>query len=119
MVILMIPEVISASTARQSLAFRLEVEEADLANVPAIVDGALVTRVNEALTPETTRMIWHFGNALDRRTALPARLEPLDALVTKVTGGAVGVDDQRVCFSLRLALEVKRHRERPTDESRT
>jgi hypothetical protein len=114
--VLLVPTITTAASGRQSLAFLLEVQKADLAHVPGLIDAALVSKVNGALTPESTHMIWHFGDALERRVALPERLEPLDALATSVSGGGVGVDDERISFTLRLALEVKRARPRPTDD---
>jgi hypothetical protein len=113
LVLMLIPEVIPASSSLQSLAFRLEIEDGDLVRVPAFVDQALVRRVNSALTPETTRMIWHFGQSLARNIALSERLEPLDSLRLSVVGGAVGIDDQRICFSVRLGLAVERSSARP------
>lgn len=113
--LLMIPQVIPAKSSRQSLAFRLELEEGDLVHIPDFIDGALVKRVNSALTPEASGMIWKFGEMLDKHLALPERLEPLDNLRVSVAGGAVAVDAASICFSIRLSINVMRSAARPSD----
>jgi hypothetical protein len=113
--LLLIPEVVPAKSSRQSLAFRLELEEGDLVNIPDFIDGALVKRVNSALTPSASGMIWKFGEMLDKSLQLPERLEPLENLRVSVTGGAVAVDHSTICFSIRLSLNVIRSAARPSD----
>jgi hypothetical protein len=113
--LLLIPEVVPATSSRQSLAFRLEIEEGDLVHIPDLIDDALVERVNAALTPEATSMVWHFGKALDQSVSMPERLEPLERLKLSVSGGAAAVDDRRICFSMRLDLAFSRSAARPSD----
>jgi hypothetical protein len=60
-------------------------------------------------------MVWKFGEMLDKSLPMPNRLEPLENLRVSVTGGAVAIDDQRICFSIRLSLTVSRTAARPSD----
>lgn len=98
------------------LAFAMDIEEGDLVGVPSAIEAPLVRRVNRALSPQDTKLVWNFGETLSKRFALPPRLEPVDALSLAASAGEVVVDRDAVHFSIRLEPEVHRHELQPVDD---
>lgn len=97
------------------LAFAMELERGDLVGVPRAVERLLVRRINRALRPRDTRMVWGFGETLSHRFTMP-RLEPIDGLSLEATTGDVRVDHESVHFSVTLEPDVHRHTlEEPED----
>lgn len=90
------------------LAFAIDLEEGDLANVPKLFERPMVKRVNRALSPDNTKMVWAFGDTLTQRFLLPSRIEPLDALSVSSSEAEVTVDAKAVHFAFDLALHIER-----------
>ncbi|MFW6067073.1 MAG: hypothetical protein ACOC97_01955 [Myxococcota bacterium] len=112
------PVVVQAEGTDHRLAFAIDIEGGDLVAVPALLDRIVVGRVNQALNPRDTRMVWTFGETLTRSFSMPERLEPLDRLNLRVCDGLVEVDDRQVVFRIGLDASLSRHKERPTDDER-
>jgi hypothetical protein len=113
--VLFAPEVVSGHHGLR-LDFRLRVESADLENVPGVVEGVVVSRVNQALEPEHVHMYWELAQTLSTSVPLPARFEPLDRFLTSARSAQMTVTNESLILRLGLALSLTRSRARPSDE---
>jgi hypothetical protein len=98
-----------------SVEFVIDIEESDLNLVPAMVDTAIMRKVNTALTPQNTGMLWAFSKSLSHAFNLPSRLEPLDQFRTTVLKSEVSVEEAGIRFRVALSTRLTRERPRPTD----
>jgi hypothetical protein len=114
--ILLEPKIVDLGPGEQRLDFALQIEDADLENVPGLVDRAIVGKVNDSLTPETTSMLWEFSRTFHIDVNLPERLEPLHQLLLRAPIGAVTVTTDGVALRLHLDLGLTRTKPRPTDD---
>jgi hypothetical protein len=105
--VLLEPRIVPAGAGRR-LEFKLQIEEADLENVPGLVDRALVGKVNDALLPDASRMWWDFTKTLDRSFPLPERLEPLNHMMLQARDADVSVSDAELRLRLELGLTLSR-----------
>ena len=114
--VLLEPKVVELGPEAQRLDFGLRIEDADLENIPGLVDRAIVGKVNDALTPETTSMLWQFSRTLALDVQLPERLEPLQTLLLRAPAGVVSVTPEGVGLRLHLDAGLTRSKPRPTDD---
>ncbi|HEY6559131.1 MAG TPA: hypothetical protein VI072_17730 [Polyangiaceae bacterium] len=114
--VLLEPKIVELGPGEQRLDFALQIEDADLENVPGLVDRAIVGKVNDSLTPETTNMLWEFSRTFRLDVNMPARLEPLHQLLLRAPIGAVAVTTEGVALRLHLDLGLTRTKPRPTDD---
>jgi hypothetical protein len=115
-VVLLVPEVLRPSPGSQTLGFGVLIEEADFELVPGLVDRAIVDKVNEALKPTESTLVWDFGKTLTKSFVLPERLEPLDRFELAVRDGSLVVDENGLRLSAILTMKVTRRAERPSDD---
>lgn len=101
---------------QEQLEFRLTIEDADLENVPGVIDRALVGKVNDALTPGALHMVWGFRRSLSRAVKLPERLEPLHELLVSAQRLRVKIEPNALTLTLDLGLALSRTKPRPTDD---
>lgn len=90
-----------------SLAFRLRIEQADLAAVPARFDTAIREAVNRALA-ERVKPAWKFGAMLSRSIPMPAVLATTQSIDLEVNHGEVEVNEQGFVFELALKAATTR-----------
>lgn len=107
-IVLMLRPVVKRGQEGLELRFRLDIEDADLVNVPSLVDAGIVGIVNAAITPMHTKMIWAFEKALSKSFPLPERLEPLECFCLKATGGSATVEDDHLRLRVAFAAEMTR-----------
>ncbi len=74
----------------------VQLEHADVAWVPALLDSKIVAAVNEALQKRREELSWHFAKALSHDFALPEMLQPLRALGLTAAWGKVRVTREGV-----------------------
>jgi hypothetical protein len=89
--------------ARNALAFRFEIEHADLKNIPDFVDNALVHHVNTALYAERARLVWPFAKTLGFSFPIPPPIEPASGGTLKPTSGVLTISPE----ALSLAVEIE------------
>ena len=114
--ILLRPLISKSDTGHHRLEFELQIEDSDLVAIPGVVDQAIMNRVNSALTPEATRMIWEFGATLTKSFQLPNRLEPLDRFDLVVNDAHVTVDELGLLLHVEMGAGLSRTKPRPTDD---
>jgi len=67
------------------LEFKLEIEEADIRGIPALIDATIVKAVNSALAEK--ELIWDFTETLTRTVGLGKMFDPVEALKINVAWG--------------------------------
>ncbi len=87
------------------LSFGIEIEHADLVNVPEFIDVKLTERVNRELEAKQDDMAWDFTTMLSRFIALPPIIDPIDAINVKVAWGKLRIDAD----ALVLAVSFQAH----------
>ena len=74
----------------------VQLEHADVAWVPALLDTKIVAAINEALQKRREDLSWNFAKALSHDFALPEMLQPLRALGLKAAWGKTRVTSEGV-----------------------
>jgi hypothetical protein len=74
----------------------VQLEHADVAWVPALLDTKIVGAINEALHKRREDLSWNFARALSHELPLPEMLQPLRALGLKAAWGKTRVTSEGV-----------------------
>jgi hypothetical protein len=90
----------------QALAFVMQLEEADISGVPALIDHTIMRAVNTALAQK--ELAWHFTRSLSRRVDLGDRFDPIDALSIDVAWGKERVSPDAIVLAISLRLGFQR-----------
>ncbi len=107
------PTLVTTSDMQERIAFAIDILHGDLEKIPDFIDRGLIHKVNKALTPEASQMVWDFRESLANTFEMPERLEPLGHLALSARGATVLVTDQALELVLDLRAELSRLRERP------
>jgi hypothetical protein len=89
------------------------IEQADLKNVPDVIDETIVLHVNERLAARPDAIGWTFGKTLAVRLAMPASMAPLDAFEMKAEDAALEIESDHLRFSLVLPVRFTQKGEPP------
>jgi|HubBroStandDraft_2_1064218.scaffolds.fasta_scaffold64326_1 hypothetical protein len=115
--IALITPVIERPGARdEALVFKLALEHADIAALPALFDSHVTARVNEELLKKHVELSWEFRKLLDHVFALPPTLESADGLALRVKASVVKMTSDALGFAVNLGVDVRR---RPRDSTIT
>jgi hypothetical protein len=88
--------------------FKLEIEHADLAGVPSIIDNRITEYMNKELDAKHVELTWEVANTLAASFELPGTLKPLDALKLGVAGVRVKVTTEALGIAVLFDYEVTR-----------
>jgi len=102
------PEIDNDETGIPSLLFHLDLDEADLATFPKLIDEGVTKLVDRALRANQTKMVIPFGSLLAARGALSPRIQPLTAAKLNVERGSMTITEDRMVFAVDLSLELER-----------
>jgi hypothetical protein len=78
------------------LCLGVQLEHADVAWVPALLDTKIVGAINEALQKRRADLSWNFAKTLSHELPLPEMLQPLRALDLKAAWGKTRVTNEGV-----------------------
>lgn len=106
--------VIRVRGGRPELAFGIDIEDGDLGGIPSLLETMVLKRVNKALTPKASKMVWKFGESLTRSFALPDRMEPEQRFGMKVDRGEIEVTAED--FTYRMYVDPRILRDGPLPE---
>jgi hypothetical protein len=99
--------VVGTGAAGRAL-FRPVIEQADLQNVPAMLDRGLVKLVKRALERRSERLAWDFGRVLGRHVVLPDTLVPLEAARVNVETAELRVRADALELIVSLTTHISR-----------
>jgi len=97
---------------RRALVLEPVLEDLDLKNVPAFLDGKIGDALRDGIADHRDRLAWGFARALSKRWPLPLRTS-LDAFALEVVDGSVTVDTNEIRLSVRFAAAFDRRVVRP------
>ena len=92
---------------KDALLFAAQVESADLAAVPVLIEVPLVAKVNEALTADHAKLAWCFTDTLDFTFQLPDTLAPARSLRLFARWGAVRTSEEGVAVAASFGLDAE------------
>lgn len=95
---------IEQKDGQPSLVFRVRLEQAELAAVPARFEATIRDGINRALA-QRVKPAWNFGTMLTRSIAMPAVLATTESIDLEVAYGKVQVTD--VGFEFELAVQAQ------------
>jgi hypothetical protein len=78
----------------------VQLEHADVAWVPSVLDKKIVAAINEALNQKNAELAWRFETALSHEFALPEMLQPVRALGLKAGWGKVRVTAEAMVLAI-------------------
>jgi hypothetical protein len=90
------------------LIFRPSLEEADLKNVPALLDRGVEALVNRALESRGDDIAWDFGRTIGRAVHLPPALDGLESLQLGVNNAVVTVTHDAIELALTVSIHFLR-----------
>ena len=99
---------IAKSAPGESLLFKLEVEHADFARLPTMIDARITDKVNQTLVAKHVELVWNFTESLSHAFLLPASLQPLHAVALNVVWGQVRVTHEALVLAISFQARVKR-----------
>jgi hypothetical protein len=99
-----------------ALVFKLQIEHADVATVPTIIDNEITNLINRELIKKKVDFAWAFAKMLSYDFDLSNILPPIEALGLKVIGGNVRVTEDALI--LAVSFETKVTRETPASEEK-
>ena len=99
------PKVVKRASG-DTLVFTLEIEHADLAGVPTLIDKKITEKVNKALSEENVELAWNFTKALSHVFKLPASLDPHEAFALGVAWGQVKVTSDAMVLAVSFHANV-------------
>lgn len=88
------------------LAFGIELEEADVAGIPGLVDTAIMKAVNGALAAKDLE--WDFRETLLRKFEMPEMLDPIATLDLESKWGKVRMSREALVLALSLHISFTR-----------
>jgi len=91
-----------------ALVLKFQIEHADVATVPTIIDNEITKLINRELIKNHIDVAWNFADTLTHTFDLPASLAPIKALGLHVIGGAVRVTEDALVLSISLTTSVTR-----------
>jgi hypothetical protein len=103
--VLLRPEIVRKSQG-DMLAFRLEIEAADIKGLPAFIDESVVHAVNGALASKD--LLWNFRQTLSHRFAMSKRLEPIDSADFVANWGKCRITDEALVLAVSFTLDFLR-----------
>jgi len=106
--VLVVRPTVVGTGASSRLLFRPMIEEADLRNVPALLERGLVGVVNRALAAQSERLAWDVGRTLAPRFVLPNVLMPLEAAAADVEAAQLRVRDDAIELTVTLTMHISR-----------
>jgi hypothetical protein len=105
--VLLRPEVEATATG-QRLTFKVELEHADVAGVPAFVDHRVTEKINRELAARHVELAWDYAQTLSHAFDLPDILQPLERLELRAAGARVKPTEDAVGLAIEFHARVLR-----------
>jgi hypothetical protein len=108
--LLLSPSVVKTS-GRDALAFKLELDQLDVAWIPAAFDETIKQKINRELKEKQRQLTWNFSQNLSHVFKLPSAVRPIDALELDVAWGKVRVTGEALVLAVSFHGHVHREGE--------
>ncbi|MEO7111431.1 MAG: hypothetical protein ABI183_13415 [Polyangiaceae bacterium] len=110
LIVRVIPE-IDKREKGDALVFKLQIEHADVATVPTIIDNEITNLINRELIKKKVDFAFHFADVLSHEFALSKVLPQIRSLGLKVVGGNVRVTEDAFVLCVSIEANVTRESE--------
>ncbi len=100
-------EILSREDADE-IVFKLELEHADFAGIPTLIDKQITEKINKELAEREIELCWKFAETLSHTFTLPSSLEGLSALSLRIARGRVKVTHEAMFFTVAFSTAVRR-----------
>jgi hypothetical protein len=100
------PEIVEAPQG-PNLTFRLQLDDVDIAILPALVDRGIVELVNKELAAKHVELAWGFTSTLSHVFELPQALASVRALDLRATSGRVKVTHEALALAVLFQARVE------------
>ncbi|MEO8874158.1 MAG: hypothetical protein ABI461_01110 [Polyangiaceae bacterium] len=91
-----------------ALVLTFQIEHADVAIVPTIIDNEITNLINRELVKNHLDVAWNFADTLTRDIDMPKSLGHIKSLGLHVQAGAVRVSDDALILTISLTTTVHR-----------
>jgi hypothetical protein len=98
-----------------ALVFKLQIEHADVATVPTIIDNEITNLINRELIKKKIDFAFHFAETLSHEFDLSRVLPQIRSLGLTVVGGSVRVTEDAFVLGVSLEANVTRESEQAED----
>jgi hypothetical protein len=117
LIALITPVIERPGAGDEALVFKLALEHADIAALPALFDSRVTALVNDELSKKHVELSWEFRKLLDHVFALPPSIESAGALALQVKASIVKTTNGALGFAVNLQVAVRGRR--PRDSTMT
>jgi hypothetical protein len=100
-----------------ALVFKLEIEHADFAYIPTVIDNRITGLINAELAKKHIELSWRYAGTLDHVFNLPEMLDPVEGLALTATSAFVKVTNDAVGLAVSVRCDVLRGAERSVVDS--
>jgi hypothetical protein len=107
MTVMLKPEAIEGPEG-PAVVFGLQVEHADFAVLPDVLDDAVTERINEELRKRRVDLAWRYDRTLGHVFELPGSLDPAEALAVTAQHARVEVTSCAVGLAVEIAVKGRR-----------
>jgi hypothetical protein len=101
------PEIV-ATREGQRLVFKLQIDHADVAGLPTVLDDRVTDRVNRELEAKHVELSWDYAGTLSHVFDIPPSLQPLEQLALTVVDARVKATGDALGLALRFQATVHR-----------
>ena len=102
----------------EKLALGIEFRGVDIAHIPSVVERHMIRKVNEALVPEKTRLMWSVREALRYIVQLPDKVPTHEEFRLEAGALTLLVEENGILFRVSLLANLFRALERTKEELR-
>jgi hypothetical protein len=99
-----------------ALVFKIQIEHADVAGVPTIIDNEITNLINRELIKKNIDLSWSFADMLSYDFDLSKALPPVRTLGVKVVGGTVRITEDTLVLAVSFETSVTRKPDQEKDE---
>ena len=114
--VLFVPRVVQGHHGHR-LDFGFRVEEADLENLPGLVENVVIAKVNPLLQADRLGSSWEIGKTVAVSLVMPERFEPLDRLLLGARAATLSITHDSLILRLSLELQITRSAPRPSGQT--
>jgi len=106
--VLLRPEVVPGGEDGEQIAFKLQIDHADVAGLPSAIDQGVVRLVNRELDARHTELAWGYARTLSHYFDLPDSVRPPERFELAVDGARVKATEDALGLAIQFHARVHR-----------